>query len=459
MTKRRVTPRPGARALAALLICSATLLAASCGGGGGGGGGDAPPPPAPTNPQALTAAQLSNALDDTLFGKTQYADGAAADYFGSRNAAGLPVAINRVVVTQAGETSNITLDAQSRPTRIEALSGGVTTLEYLADGRIVLSVVGPDGEQVNTDLAGGTVSKPSRAPAHAPRNEVTLLNHGSPHAVIVDVSSCGTPVTLGNVFVRVGSLGTYDARPAGNGLHIATIPVQPLEQSSISIQAVADAVGGAMAVACGAIEDLPAGGLASACAHPALASATVRSVCVAGAAALEVYCRANQSPNPNVPGLIDRFVTDPLIQRLVERENSANVTLTAFVLGQEDVFPAVSASAPKGGPYPVLPLAANITPRITDLTLSPSAPAAGQGYVATGTLACVAPGLSVTMQVTGTDGYQDLDQYSESAAASSKSYSLGVPGAQSGVSDVVTMSVRNSSSVEIDRRRASLVFN
>lgn len=111
---------------------------------------------------------------------------------------------------------------------------------------------------------------------------------------------------------------------------------------------------------------------------------------------------------------------------------------------------------PPEGPYP--PLTVNVPGEVSvsGLTLAPSSPAALQDYRATGTVSCLQSGDVAVIAVVGTDGYTDSVTTMVTTAGDQR-FTLDVPGAESGINDVVTLTnIRNGA--EIGKRTASLVF-
>lgn len=98
-------------------------------------------------------------------------------------------------------------------------------------------------------------------------------------------------------------------------------------------------------------------------------------------------------------------------------------------------------------------------PAINSFKLDPSAPAEGVSYLAIAKLSCLPPGTQVIMDIIGTDGYSDT-QTSSIGSDSNLNYTatLHVPGAESGVRDVCTVTVITQDGETITKK-ASLVFH
>lgn len=98
-------------------------------------------------------------------------------------------------------------------------------------------------------------------------------------------------------------------------------------------------------------------------------------------------------------------------------------------------------------------------PVINSFKLQPSAPSEGVSYAAIAQLYCLPPGTQVIMDIIGTDGYTD-SQTNTITSDSNLNYTatLYVPGAESGVKDVCTVTVITPEG-ETVTKKASLVFN
>ena len=97
-------------------------------------------------------------------------------------------------------------------------------------------------------------------------------------------------------------------------------------------------------------------------------------------------------------------------------------------------------------------------PVINSFKLEPSAPAQGVSYQAIADLYCLPTGTRVTMDIVGTDGYTDSQTTIVNDGANINYRAiLGVPGAESGVKDVCTVTAVTPNG-ETVTKKASLVF-
>ncbi len=116
----------------------------------------------------------------------------------------------------------------------------------------------------------------------------------------------------------------------------------------------------------------------------------------------------------------------------------------------------VSKEVSPEGPYPAVSVAAEFMTEISSLVLNPSHPGEGQSYQATGTVFCLTSGDIVKISIEGSDGYSDANEATVSSEES-KDFILNVPGAESGVRDVVTIEVTRAG-LKVASQTASLVF-
>ncbi len=108
------------------------------------------------------------------------------------------------------------------------------------------------------------------------------------------------------------------------------------------------------------------------------------------------------------------------------------------------------------GPYPDLSVSVPGNVSISSLVLSPANPSEGENYRAAGEVFCLEAGDEIVLSVVGTDGYHD-QLWETSSGAERQSFELSVPGALSGVNDVVVLRVVRKGDV-VASRSASLVL-
>jgi hypothetical protein len=97
-------------------------------------------------------------------------------------------------------------------------------------------------------------------------------------------------------------------------------------------------------------------------------------------------------------------------------------------------------------------------PSINSFTLSPSAPAANQGYKAIAKLSCMKKGTKIVMDIVGTDGYQKTETTTVSDDTIGEfTATMSVPGSYAGVQDQVNINVTTPDGAKL-HKSASLVF-
>lgn len=96
-------------------------------------------------------------------------------------------------------------------------------------------------------------------------------------------------------------------------------------------------------------------------------------------------------------------------------------------------------------------------PLLQRFYLDPSEPAQGQSYVAYATVHCMPYGANVKMHIVGTDGYENTQN--TTLTSPNGVIELWVPGASTGVRDVVDVYITDENGEYISNATASLVFN
>lgn len=96
-------------------------------------------------------------------------------------------------------------------------------------------------------------------------------------------------------------------------------------------------------------------------------------------------------------------------------------------------------------------------PLLQRFYLDPSEPAQGQDYVAYATVHCMPYGANVKMHIIGTDGYENTQN--TTLTSPNGVIELWVPGAATGVRDVVDVYITDENGEYISSATASLVFN
>ena len=110
--------------------------------------------------------------------------------------------------------------------------------------------------------------------------------------------------------------------------------------------------------------------------------------------------------------------------------------------------------------FPTLSVDLGGSPSVNSLVLQPAKPVVNQSYVAQARLNCLPYGTRLTLSVVGTDGYQDSASTTVSSLLSDGTFTINleVPGAKSaGIADVVTLVADLPNGAKLNQT-ASLVF-
>lgn len=181
-------------------------------------------------------------------------------------------------------------------------------------------------------------------------------------------------------------------------------------------------------------------------APPAAVLAAITKVAVVGSVSLQVFMAAN-----GTQGLMSTCNPEWYYKEYV----AADLELHPYVITKTDVIHCESVIlTPDSGPI-YIDQDVDGEPTIDNFTLSPAYPSAGQSYVATANFHCVPSGSTIVMNIVGTDGYSNTETHSSDD--NSGTVSLYVPGAESGVYDVCTITITTPDG-ESYSMQASLVF-
>ena len=440
---------------------------------------------------------FSNPADVQLL-RAKTVRGEVIDYFGEKDAAGQATAIHSVrVVNKDGQVTNIGLDDQGRPKRIQAFNGVVFNITWVSNTNFVISALNADGSiQVNVpvDLAAATATSvtstcadcasqtlKSSNTAKAPRLNrvqrrepirlaVSPLDRAqqspapaaSGGTSLVNVMRCGTPVDDASVGMTIipssnpSNAYTVPAALTGPGQYSASIPIQPSPGQDVEdiCQDISDVLG----VGCEGLSALPPGSEARVCASLGLAAARINPIaggvvftaCEVGFAGARRYCDTlGFSPATGAPSLLDLICGN--ISELVDRFAGGQLQLipVVFIPG-EGVINTGSATVPSSGPFPTFNVNAPNAVEIVSFTTSPADPGPFQSYVAEALIHCASPNTQVTISIEGTDGFSDSITTTIQGDAN---VSLFVPGGAQGVVDTVTVAINNGPT-----RRVVLVF-
>ena len=181
-------------------------------------------------------------------------------------------------------------------------------------------------------------------------------------------------------------------------------------------------------------------------APPAAVLAAITKVVVVGSVSLQVFIAAN-----GTEGLMSTCNPEWYYKEYV----AADLELHPYVITKTDVIHCESVILTPDSEPIYIDQDVDGEPTIDNFTLSPAYPSAGQSYVATANFHCVPSGSTIVMNIVGTDGYRNTETHSSDD--NSGTVSLYVPGAESGVYDVCTITITTPDG-ESYSMQASLVF-
>lgn len=423
---------------------------------------------------------------DPLLVSAKSDDGFVADFFGRRDANGVPAKIELIVVKKQTDTIYYYLDAMSRPNRIVTNTGVEYLLDWVTNTNVSLTAVSNDGQtQINTlvkmmlNPSGQHNNQVSRIINHSRKGRslalgfkpginniqtanVTARINGTAH---INITRCGFPASVNDVFVKAW---------ARSGEYIGSFPGALVSQGKFSYT-IPDAA--AAVVPPGEICSKIEGILADVCSYkgpeliaalcPALsvaiassgigapAAAALIAACPKIAAGLELYCATLG---------YDADVNVSLAQRICQAEHINRKFTDLVIRGVVHAIPnniygpsQIVQVIPPNTSFPDLAIELPPVTTIRSLKLTPSAPPANVDFIAETEVYCLKAGSVVTVSVVGTDGYTDEVTMTITSAQNSGTFSLSVPGADPGVRDDITVKIKLPDGTFVVRT-ASLVF-
>lgn len=425
---------------------------------------------------------------DPLLMQVERDDGAIADYYATKDAAGLPLAIKEVDVQPSrGMSTSFVYGTNGQLQQVLDANG--TSFSYQSQGSTVqVTAVSPDGSlrisvSVNTQthLAGpasivftpqkptGFV-KPNRGPRHGAEAALSvrsqpLLGAAVPRAAgtspsIVTVRHCESPVNDANVamLLNFDVTGAWPSAVPGklvaDGTYSVSIPT-PDPELGKHAKEVCEQTATILDYLCFGHEDLGTAGEEALCAQistavlalgpeAAPAAGLVMTACSAAVAARALLCDIFGSSGglpPGAPSLLESLCgfVDSVVDRIQAGE-TLQLQPLARIPGVGSKYGDIRV-VPAGGPFPSFSIEVGGSVAIQNFTASTFNPAPGEDYVATAHVVCAPPNTAVVMSIIGTDGYTDSKSYSITGDAD---VSLSVPGAAPGVVDHVTIKVGDS---------------
>lgn len=422
--------------------------------------------------------------------------------YGDKNSEGDPTAMRDIIIYSHEEESEteIMFDSVGKPTKVIAPNGVVMLFEWLETNRAALTLIDPTTEEQLNTVIDFDQTSPMENPKIDNANSNLAKRHGGTKMSFVPIEDSKHQVNLskrnagsyssktGNLTIKQCNVETdaecwvdaysYSGMPhsglgshvgrlkcvkKGNGQYDYILPYGVQGETHnltehcdvilnvlVGICSTSNTLGPAYKEAiCTQISAYLASGIVSA--PVALA---FQAACTALNISLEIFCHTT-------PMQAAIYGDDLNVQfcDLLEEMHIVWTDPLVFV-PIVNALPSYETGIPKEwdgkGPLPDLEVSWAGQPRINQFTLSPSAPARGQSYVATADLYCLSAGSVVTLSIIGTDGYADAKAYVVGDEINYRA-TLNVPGAESGVKDVCTVKLESPDGSVISKK-ASLIF-
>ena len=358
-----------------ILVSAVSVAVVGCGGGGN-------PPPAVTTPFTV----MSNTFDPLLV-SAKIDDGTVVEYFGTRDADGLPTSLNAVTLTASGgEQTAFTLDSEGRPVMATAPNGVQMTFDWIEQRKVVIVATTPDGQtQVSTvvDFDAPQQGSPSIFSDGAVGNGVAMRQGQratlelkparqsmSPLApglrdVAITVKVCDVPdpnpvqvfltITPGLTKQPI----TVPAKFVGNGIYSATVPDGAA--ATVDFGELCETSAVVLGYGCTAIELLGPAAPTLICAGisaaidlllggPTGEGLLIFAACQKITAGLVIYCETIGQSIPGGPSLLDMLCKSEFINRTI----TGDVTIQAWVNALPSNVQSARVTAPGDGPFPPL---------------------------------------------------------------------------------------------------------
>jgi len=438
---------------------------------------------------------------DPKFVKFVSMKGEVVEVFGTRNSQGLPDLVTQInVKTASGELYSYYYDSNKKLLSTSAANGTIFKYDWLPNNKVAVTIIANDGKtQINTELdlsglksANSTINSypvvfrvngndcadilftPFLAePSNTNQNKLKSAFSGGT-TYTLKTTQCGSPsnaeIAAVNLYDQSGSVLLGQVVPTWTGSGQYTITVPSGTAPAIDPQAAAEKLTSVLSLYCDGVGQVGApqalmmseGACAMLAAKLALTvvgasvAAPVGTACAGLSAAMLVYCKTlGASGDPGSPSFTDKInelklldyfkITANMRLHVVFRGIPNNIT-KGFTIA-ENVPATLTAELDENG-----------KPKIRSLELSPSSPAANQGYTIKVAVYCLPIGSNVTLSMVGTDGYTKSSTFPiTTAAQSAGTFSISIPGAAKGVRDDVTAKVTTLDG-QVITNTASLIF-
>ena len=420
---------------------------------------------------------------------------------GQKNEQGFAIGISDVIIKSGNDdtTTEILFDESSKPREILANNGVKMLFNWLSDSEAALTLVEPNtGEQLNTIVDFEEKNTNSSKSLSTKEMQTFQKRKGKASLKLEPINSENTKSSIfsrgvysgptGNVYIKqcnvptdaecwvdvydksdmTGSFGKgkYRGRfkcvKVGEGHYQYTLPSNYHTQHDIADYC--DAINNVMGYVCDVNEALGPVNKQYICLSitAALASGIVsapvaamfEAACAGTSAALDLYC--------GILGFGTGFggptIGDGLCSWLRDMDLTWETPL--FIVPTVNALPkpiyGYACTYEADGQLRDLEVSWGTDPGINQFYLEPSKPVEGQSYVAIAKLYCLPSGTSVTMNIVGTDGYTDSKNVITGDEIHYQA-TLNVPGAESGVKDVCTVTIKTPDG-SVKTKKASLVF-
>ena len=424
---------------------------------------------------------MTNGTDPLI---TRYSrDGIEIDFFGQRDENGVPTMVDQISVNMPNDKTIYKIDDTGRPEKIIAQNGTQFEFNWITEQKAGLTILSSDGlTQINTEIDFAETSTKSKAIKAAKSNRnnraVSLnyreINNSSHYKSAmtnkkncnISVYSCGGLIDADvSVLVKEKSgelLGVFPTLRIEKGQYSASIPtdIAPTINPSkicndivtvLNNSCVINEVPGLPTMLCMNISSaLAVSGVG------APAAAAILTACTSVTAGMALYCGTlGASPAIGAPSLAEQICNAKILDRKFKQDIILYARASSIPNNSYSEFKTVTASSD----FPVS-LSVNMISEtaIKTLKLSPASPVTQQDYTAVCNIYCLKPGTSVKLSISGSDEYTNEVFYPITSTQQEGEFTLKVPGALTGVRDVVTLEV-NLPNGSVLTRTASLVFN
>lgn len=439
--------------------------------------------------------------NDPEFIKLVTNEGDVIRVFGERDNNGMPKGIRMINFEHKnGEKNLLYFNESGMLSGAIADNGTVFQYEWITNSRVAVNILADDGiNQVNTEIDLSELKDEKKSAIKKPEvtgrrhqredcfditfepynfqesvNQVNLKSasaYGTTHNLML--TSCGAPT-----FADIYRVLLYDqsgsvllkelyAKPVTKGQFQITIPDG--SAPSLNPQAAGEKLAGVLSKFCDGMS-LTGGNemLTSSQFCMALSLALAKTgvgitmapkalvACEGLSKAMILYCKYfGQSAGIGAPSILDKIIESKLLEEFKLTGNMRlHVVINALPKNITKAF-TIAEGVPQTFSAE---LSENAKPSITSLTLSPSSPSADQDYSVSATVFCMPVGTKIKMEMSGSDGWtQERNFTVNNPQQSSGTFSMTVPGAETGVRDNITVTVQPPTGSPIIRS-ASLIF-